>query len=434
MKNNKLISIICFVAAAVILWSCEEKADNFGRTDYDPKKPVEITGFEPDSGGLATKLFITGNNFGSDPKKIKVYFNDMPAPVVGSDGNHIYAITPRQPGRENVISVVVNDDSTAFENKKFLYRTMYVVRTITGRKGTALFKPGRLSEAEFHQPSTIAVDEQKNIFISHWRYPFCFVRINEAEDVVEAILPGSMTDATFALGAPTVDANGVVSAISDGGSIFFTFDPNEGWAPKQRTILNDASYVRSTAHSLAAHPVTGELYTRFFSNGHLIKVNPETRVGTLVAETLGASDSYLVFDPHKPNILYIAYHALHCIARFDIETKTHTIFAGRSGEPGWQDGPVSESRLNTPNQLIVAPNGNMYVADRGNHCIRMISFDENDNAIISTVIGKGGQPGYQDGNAEDALFNDPRGVAVTPDGNVYITDLGNNVVRILTIE
>lgn len=150
MSKSKQLNIIYFVAAILIFWSCESnKADNFGREKYDPSKPVEITGFEPDSGGMATKVFITGNNFGSDISKIKVYFNDAPAPVVGSDGKHIYTITPRQPGRENIISVVVNDDSTTFTKKKYLYRTMYVVKTICGRKGTTKFKGGRLSEASF---------------------------------------------------------------------------------------------------------------------------------------------------------------------------------------------------------------------------------------------------------------------------------------------
>ena len=440
MKKKKLSRITYFVVAIIIMiaWSCESnKPDNFGREKYDPSKPVEITGFEPDSGGMSTKVFITGSNFGSDVSKIKVYFNDMPAPVIGSDGNHIYTITPRQPGRENVISVVVDGDSTAFTKKKYLYRTMYVIQTITGRKGTTEFKGGKLSEAEFHQPSTITADNQGNLFVSHWRVPFCFVRINEQEDIVEAVLPGG-TSSVYALGAPTVDANGVVSAISDRGSIFFTFDPIEAWTPRQRSILpageDGNPFVFSTAHSLAAHPVTGELYTRYYANGHLIKVDPNTREGTLVAETLTTSDSYLVFDPVNPNILYIAYHHLHCIGKYNLETKEHTIFAGRNGEAGWQDGPLSEARFTNPNQLIVAPDGNLYLADRGNHCIRMITLDDQGGGTVSTVIGKGGVSGYQDGNPEDALFNQPRGVAVTPDGNIYITDLGNNVVRKLTIE
>jgi streptogramin lyase len=295
-----------------------------------------------------------------------------------------------------------------------------------------------LSEAEFHQPSTIAADAQGNLFMSHWRVPFCFVRINEQEDIVEAILPGSSTDATYALGAPTVDSEGIVSAISDGGRIYFTFDPIEAWTPRQRSILpageGKPPFTFSTAHSLAAHPVTGELYTRYFGSGHLIKVNPVTREGELVAETFASSDSYVVFDPHNPDILYIAYHHLHCIGMFNIQTKVHTVFAGRSGESGWSDGPVAQARFYQPNQLIVAPNGNLYVADRMNHCIRMITLDGNGGGIVSTIIGKGGVAGYQDGNPEDALFNEPRGVAVLPNGDIYITDLGNNVVRKLTIE
>jgi sugar lactone lactonase YvrE len=439
MRKQKQLSIIYFVVAIIIFWSCEgNKSDNFGRESYDSSKPVEITGFEPDSGGMSTKVFITGSNFGSDISKIKVYFNDVQAPVVGSNGRNIYTITPRQPGRENVISVVVNGDSTAYTKKKYLYRTMYVIQTITGRKGTTEFKGGRLSEAEFHQPSTITVDAQGNIFISHWRVPFCFVRINEKEDIVEAVLPGSSTNTTYALGAPTVDADGVVSGISDNGRTFFTFDPAESWVPRQRAILpagaGGTPFTFSTAHSLAAHPVTGELYTRYQASGHLVKVDPVTREGTLVAETLTGSDSYLVFDPVNPNIIYIAYHTLHCIGKYDLEKKEHTIFAGRNGEAGWQDGPLSEARFRTPNQLIVAPNGNLYLADRGNHCIRMITLDGSGGGVVSTVIGKGGIAGYQDGNPEDALFNEPRGVAVTPDGNIYITDLGNNVVRKLTIE
>ena len=50
MSKHKQLSIIYFVAAILIFWSCESnKTDNFGREKYDPSKPVEITSFEPDS-------------------------------------------------------------------------------------------------------------------------------------------------------------------------------------------------------------------------------------------------------------------------------------------------------------------------------------------------------------------------------------------------
>ena len=441
MKQSvKHLKMLVIAVSAVFLWTCENKPDNFGKVEYDSSKRTEVHSFEPESGGLATKVFISGSNFGTDLSKIKVYFGDMRAPVVGSDGNHLYTISPRQPddGFYN-ISVVVHDDSVSFVGNEFKYNVMYIIRTISGRKGTEQLKEGKLSEAEYHQPSTLAMDNNGNLFMSHWRVPFTIVRINEEEDIVERLMQGSIDpDATYALGAPTVDADGVVSVINDNGRDYYTFDPKDDWSPRQRSILpagpGGTPFSVSTAHSLAAHPVTGELYTRYQSNGHLIKIDPITKEGSLVIVTPSPCDSYLVFDPVNPNLLYITYSSLHFIGTYNIETKELKSFAGRSGTPDWQDGPVDDARFNNPNQLIVAPNGNLYVADRGNHCIRMITLDGEGGGVVSTIIGKGGVPGYQDGNPEDALFNNPRGVAVTPQGDIYITDLGNNVIRKLTFE
>jgi DNA-binding beta-propeller fold protein YncE len=208
----------------------------------------------------------------------------------------------------------------------------------------------------------------------------------------------------------------------------------DNWAARERAILNDGSFTFAWAHSIAAHPVTGKLYFRIQTSGNLIEIDPITREATKFADLPASSDSYQVFDPKNPNIMYLAYHQLNYIGKFDFETKTHTVFAGRNGEAGWMDGSLTNARFRPPNQLIVAPNGNLYVADRGNHCIRMIVLDAEGGGMVSTVIGKGGVAGYQDGNPEDALFNNPRGVAVLPDGTIYITDYENNVVRKLTVE
>ncbi len=436
MKIKKQISIICLFAVMVLLFSsCKENSsDEFG-TPYDPSKPVVITDIEPEDGGFATKVFITGSNFGTDASKIKVYFGDTPATVVNSNGEHLYVFSPRQDDGERHISVVVNNDSAVYYDKTFKYTVKFIVRTLTGKKGTGKFKPGKLTEAEFQYPSTLVADKNGNIFLSHWRIPYSLIRINEEEDIAEFVLPGS-TSSYYALGAPTVDANGVVSAISDGGAVYFSFDPEEGWAPRERSIYSDGSYTRATAHSIAAHPITGDLYTRYAASGHLIKIDPTTREATLVSETVTSIDSYLVFDPVNPNLLYIAYDNLHSIGLYNLETNEHTIFAGSAGAAGWMDGPLKEARFNKPSQLIVAPNSNLYVVDRNNHCIREIILpdESGEGGMVRTIIGKGGVAGYQDGNPDDALFNEPRGVAVLPDGTMYISEWGNNVIRKLTQE
>ena len=432
--------IICIMTTFVFLSSCDENnPPSYEGEAYDPSKPVIITDFKPDSGGLATKVFITGSNFGSDLTKIKVYFNDMRAPVVGSDGNRMYVITPRQPGRENIISVVVNNDSVAFTAKKYLYRTMTTVTTIAGKKGTTEFKGGTLSEAEFHNPSTLCIDAEGNIFLSHWRVPYCFVLINQEKDLVEAIYPGS-NNGIDAFGAPTADANGrMIMAPTDGGDGYWSFDPDAQWAPKSRLMIHPTvemmaegkrDWVSTNRLGMAACRLEDDnnIYTHF-NNGHLMRYDPLTRLGELV-DIITAAGTFLYFDPYQPSILYLVFPGRHMIYSYDVITHEYTLFAGTDSKAGWVDGHRLQAEFNQPSQIVIDKDGSMYIADRLNHCIRRITPD----GMVSTVIGKGGIAGYQDGNPEDALFDNPRGVAIDDEGTIYVADYENNCVRKLAIE
>jgi sugar lactone lactonase YvrE len=408
-KRIKQMWALCIVVA-LALGSCEEKNDNFTGTPYDPSKPVNVENFTPDSGGMATKVFIYGDNFGTDLSKIKVYFNNMRAPVVGSDGKHIYAITPRQPGEECTLSVVVNDDSVAFTKKTYLYRTMTTVTTVAGKKGTTEFKAGTLSEATFDHPSTLCVDAEGNIFLSHWREPYCFVMINQEKNLVQELYRG------LALGAPTADAEGkVIMAPTDGGDGYYSFDPDAQWASKSRLILHPSedliaggmvNFTINWKHAMSACLLDNQIYTRSY-NGQLVRFNPLTRTGERVGNSLlqPDADAFLTFDPYNPNILYITYPVRHAIYTYDIHTGEHTLFAGTVGRSGWKDGERLQSEFNNPVQVTVDQDGSVIVADMNNHCIRKISPD----GMVSTVIGKGGIAGYVDGNPEDALFNHPKG-------------------------
>ena len=80
--------------------------------------------------------------------------------------------------------------------------------------------------------------------------------------------------------------------------------------------------------------------------------------------------------------------------------------AGGSGE-GYADGPPARARFHTPSGVAVAPDGAIYIADTGNHRIRRISPD----GIVTTVAGSG-VPGLKDGPGIDAQFNGPIGIAM----------------------
>ena len=94
-----------------------------------------------------------------------------------------------------------------------------------------------------------------------------------------------------------------------------------------------------------------------------------------------------------------------------------------SGVPGYADGNGASAQFNHPNGGSVDPQGNIYIAD-GSNRIRKITRD----GTVSTLAGTG-VPGYVDGRADQAMFNQPLGVAVDFQGNVWVADTGNNRIR-----
>jgi streptogramin lyase len=100
-----------------------------------------------------------------------------------------------------------------------------------------------------------------------------------------------------------------------------------------------------------------------------------------------------------------------------------------TGQPGYagDGGQASAAQLNQPFLCDLDGKGNLYVAEAFNHCIRKIDLK---TGLISTVAGTG-KKGYSGdgGPALQATFNEPYAVAVSPDGDLYVVDRLNAVVR-----
>ena len=95
--------------------------------------------------------------------------------------------------------------------------------------------------------------------------------------------------------------------------------------------------------------------------------------------------------------------------------------------PGYASGSPNEAMFDMPGAVAIHPNGYVYVADTGNHVIRRISSD----GYTETVAGQGGRPGHNDGSAEYALFYGPMGIAIAPDGRIFVADTGNHLIRVI---
>jgi sugar lactone lactonase YvrE len=100
---------------------------------------------------------------------------------------------------------------------------------------------------------------------------------------------------------------------------------------------------------------------------------------------------------------------------------------GSLSDHGWVDGLGTDARFMNPLGLAADAQGNVYVADTGNHRIRKISA----SGTVSTLAGTG-FAGYRDGQAAQAQFNAPGAVAVDAQGNVFVADFANHRIRKIT--
>ena len=123
--------------------------------------------------------------------------------------------------------------------------------------------------------------------------------------------------------------------------------------------------------------------------------------------------------------LYLADTANHAIRRISPDGMVSTI-AG-DGTAGYRDGPGRDARFNGPIGVAVDASGRVIVADTYNDRIRAIAPD----GTVTTVAGSG-KPGYVDGAGPAAQFDTPCGVAVAPDGTIYVADTGNSALRAIT--
>ena len=166
-------------------------------------------------------------------------------------------------------------------------------------------------------------------------------------------------------------------------------------------------------------------------NNRIRRISVDGLVSTLAGSAEGFIDgsgsaaafntpSGLALD--REGNLYVADTGNHAIRKVTPQGVVTTL-AG-DGVAGSTDGPAAQARFNGPLGVAVDGAGNVFVADTYNDRIRRIGRD----GLVSTLAG-GERPGFQDGTGAAALFDTPTSLAVDALGNVWIADLRNHAIR-----
>lgn len=119
--------------------------------------------------------------------------------------------------------------------------------------------------------------------------------------------------------------------------------------------------------------------------------------------------------------LYVADTGNHVIRKYTAFTGVVSVFAGSVGQSGSADGLGTAARFNRPRGISVDADGNVYVTDETDHTVRWITRD----GIVRTLGGIAGTSGLANGAPEASRFKNPAGVA-SGSAVIYVADTGNN--------
>ncbi len=115
--------------------------------------------------------------------------------------------------------------------------------------------------------------------------------------------------------------------------------------------------------------------------------------------------------------LYVA--DLEAIRAIDLATRSVTTLAGTL-QPGSADGTGADATFNSLSGLALDGEGNLFVADTGNHTIRKIVIA---TGAVTTLAGSPRVAGSADGVGREARFNSPLGLAFDGAGGLYVSEV-----------
>jgi ABC-type branched-subunit amino acid transport system substrate-binding protein len=289
---------------------------------------------------------------------------------------------------------------------RFLYVQGVTVSTLAG-DGHRGYRDGPAAQARFNGLTGVAVDSQGNVYV-----------VEFLGNRVRRITPEGTVSTLAGTGAPgyadgpgsTAQFNGPTGLeVDDRGNVYVA----DAFNHRIRVIRPDGPALSSVEGTVSTLAGVGEAGYR---DGPAAQAQFYAPTGVAV---------------DRAGVVYVADSGNDRIRAISPAGMVTTL-AG-SGERGFQDGLPDQAQFDAPFRLRVDAGGNVYVVDgnaaqgRGNHAIRRIAPD----GTVTTIAGTG-QPGLADGVAAEAGFYWPRDVAADAAGNLYVTDLVSQRIRVIT--
>ena len=155
-------------------------------------------------------------------------------------------------------------------------------------------------------------------------------------------------------------------------------------------------------------------------SGTIWKVDVNARTATPIAVSIGRPRSLAVLADGRIAAADDLHHVIELIAP---TTGAVTPLAGSWDVAGFADAKGPTARFSAPYGIVQRADGMLVVCDYENHKLRLVGLDGTTTTLAGSAAG------FVDGAMTGAMFNHPQGVAMTTNGDLYVTDLGNYRVR-----
>ena len=328
-----------------------------------------------------------------------------------------------------------------------------VITTLAGTGAPAFSGDGGLAtQARLDTPIGVAIGPDGSIYIADSNnhrirrispLPSPDIRLLISSLALDSAKVGSVSQKTFTVSNPGNASLSVFGITLEGtdASEFRVSPPtatvSAGDSMQVTVVFSPASAGDKSARLTLRHSAGGDVLVvtlsgraQEVSGPGIIKTYAGTGTGGFSRDGDPANRSVLSFPTgivvDAGGAVYIADLGNNRVRRVGADgiltTVAGTGTAGFSGD----EGPAAQATLNQPSGVAVDGQGNVYIADRGNHRVRKVGRD----GVITTLAGTGNRDFGGDGaQARFAALSQPSGVAVDGQGNVYIADRGNNRVR-----
>lgn len=400
------------------------------------KDPI-VSGYAPEVGRAGTEIAIQGENFGNEIADVKVWINGLQAQILSVSPTRIYTVVPTAAG-SGTIKVSIREKEFDLSNQ-FTFEFVRNVYTYSG-SGTAISVDGALRQASFNRPYWLAYDKKDDaLFVLEEGRRIRRIKDGMVETV--ASLSGSINNPrsiTMSTTSDTLFIGNDNAGNANNASVAILTRETDFNVQQNYVMSAPSNHVNFAGIS----PVDGTLIFYCWPR-KLYKWNKATNAAELLydlAKVPGIGGDFyanFAFSPDGTAMYVVAKYPFIGILRAEYDPLNNKIlgdfqrFAG-TGSWGQSDGNGTNASFDQPAQAAVDAQGRLYIAEKFNHWIRLVS----PAGDVLRYVGDGGpgNQGFVNGHGSNAKFNEPEGIAIDKDGNIYVADLVNSRIRVIKDE